>query len=82
MLFNLAIDSKLRDCGVVSLRVQDVAPNGYAIDRATVRRRKTGRPVTFEITEQTRQAIDAYLKTDRKRPVDFLFSGRRGVTTA
>ena len=78
MLFNLAIDSKLRGCDVVSLKVQDVAPNGYAIDRATVRQRKTGRPVKFEITEQTRQAIDAYLKTDRKRPVDFLFSGRRG----
>ncbi len=77
-LFNLAIDSKLRGCDVVSLKVRDVAPNGYAIDRATVRQRKTGRPVKFEITEQTRQAIDAYLETECKRPVDFLFSGRRG----
>ena len=43
-LFNLAIDSKLRGCDVVSLRVEDVAPHGYAVDRATVRQRKTGRP--------------------------------------
>ena len=41
-LFNLAIDSKLRDCDLVALRVDDVAPNGYAVDRATVRQSKTG----------------------------------------
>jgi hypothetical protein len=48
-LFNLAIDSKLRGCDVVALRVEDVAPNGCAVDRATVRQKKTGRPVKFEI---------------------------------
>jgi hypothetical protein len=42
-MFNLAIDSKLRGCDVVALKVDDIAPNGYAIDRATVRQRKTGR---------------------------------------
>ena len=77
-LFNLAIDSKLRGCDVVSLKVDDVAPHGYAIDRATVRQKKTGRPVKFEITEQTRQAIDAYLEASQKGPGDFLFTGRRG----
>ena len=71
-LFNLAIDSKLRGCDVVSLKVEDVAPRGYAIDRATVRQRKTGRPVKFEITEQTRQAVDDYLHSDEKRPGEFL----------
>ena len=60
-LFNLAIDSKLRGCDVVSLRLEDVAPHGYAIDRATVRQKKTGRPVKFELSEQTRQSIDDYL---------------------
>ena len=55
-MFNLAIDSKLRGCDVVALRVEDVAPAGYAVDRATVRQKKTGRPVRFELTEQTRQA--------------------------
>jgi hypothetical protein len=42
-LFNLAIDSKLRGCDVVALRVDDVAPSGYAMDRATIRQKKTGR---------------------------------------
>ena len=77
-LFNLAIDSKLRGCDVVSLKVADVAPHGYAIDRATVRQRKTGRPVKFEITEQTRQSVDAYLEAYRKEADEFLFAGRRG----
>jgi integrase len=76
-MFNLAIDSKLRGCDVVAIRVGDLAPNGYTIDRATVRQRKTGRPVRFELTEQTRQAIDDYLRGVRKKPTDFLFSGRR-----
>src|SRR3954468_22830839 len=66
-MFNLAIDSKLRGCDVVALKVEDVAPNGYSIDRATVRQKKTGRPVRFELTEQTRQAIDDYLKTANKK---------------
>src|SRR5687767_2714139 len=61
-MFNLAIDSKLRGCDVVSLKVEDVAPHGLATDRATVRQRKTGRSVRFELTEQTRQAIDDYIK--------------------
>jgi len=60
-LFDLAIDSKLRGCDVVALKVVEVAPHGYAVDRASVRQRKTGKPVRFEITEQTRQAIDDYL---------------------
>ena len=77
-LFNLAIDSKLRGCDVVAVRVEDVAPNGYTMDRATVRQKKTGRPVKFELTDQTRQAIDEYLKAARKKPGDFLFTGRRG----
>ena len=62
-LFNLAIDSKLRGCDVVAVRVDDVAPSGYAMDRATIRQRKTGRPVRFEMTDQTRLAIDEYLES-------------------
>ena len=67
-MFNLAIDSKLRGCDVVALKVEDVAPNGYSVDRATVRQKKTGRPVRFELTEQTRQAVDAYVRTAGKKP--------------
>jgi integrase len=76
-LFNLAIDSKLRGCDVVAVRVEDVAPNGYAIAGATVRQKKTGRPVRFELTDQTRQALDSYLKTASKKPGEFLFTSRR-----
>ena len=76
-LFNLAIDSKLRGCDVVAVKLDDVAPNGYTADRATVRQRKTGRPVRFELTEQTRQAIDDHIRTTNKKPGEFLFSGRR-----
>jgi integrase len=77
-LFNLAIDSKLRGCDVVAMRVNDVAPNGYTLDRATVRQKKTGRPVRFELTEQTRQAIDEYLRLNGRKPGEFLFAGRGG----
>lgn len=77
-LFNIAIDSKLRGCDVVALKVDEVAPSGYAADRASVRQKKTGRPVKFELTESTRQAIDDYLRTTGKKPSDRLFTGRRG----
>jgi integrase len=77
-MFNLAIDSKLRGCDVVAIRVEDVAAGGYTADRATVRQKKTGRPVRFELSEQTRQAVDDYLKIAGKRPGEFLFTGRRG----
>jgi integrase len=75
-LFNLAIDSKLRGCDVVAVKVEDVAPNGYTMDRAAVRQKKTGRPVKFELTDQTRQAIDDYLKATGKKPGEFLFTGQ------
>jgi integrase len=77
-MFNLAIDSKLRGCDVVALKVEDVAPSGYTLDRATVRQRKTGQPVRFEMTEQTRQSIDDYIRAAGKKPGEFLFIGRHG----
>src|SRR6516165_1734938 len=75
-LFNLAIDSKLRGCDLVGLRIADVAPHGYAVDRASVRQRKTGRPVRFEVTEQTRQAIDDHLSHRSETSSPYLFLGR------
>ena len=77
-MFNLAIDSKLRGCDVVALKVEDVAPGGYSVDRATVRQKKTGHPVRLELTEQTRQAVDDYLRVAGKKPGEFMFTGRRG----
>jgi integrase len=72
------IDSKLRGCDVVAIRVEDVAAGGYTADRATVWQKKTGRPVWFKLSDQTRQAIDDYLKEANKRPGEFLFAGHRG----
>jgi hypothetical protein len=78
-MFNVAIDSKLRGCDIVALRVEDIAPNGYTVDRATIRQRKTGQCVRFELTEQTRQAVDDYLRAASKKAGEFLFAGRRGL---
>jgi len=75
----------LRGCDVVAVRVDDVAPSGYALDRATVRQKKTGRPVRFELTDQTRLALDDYLRLTGRKPGQLLFAGRRdssrGLTT-
>jgi integrase len=76
-LFNVAIDSKLRGCDVVALKVDDVAPGGYTADRAIVRQKKTGKPVKFELTESTRQAVDDYLRVAVKKSGEYLFTGRR-----
>ena len=60
-LFNLAIDSKLRGCDLVGLRVHDVVHGSRVAARAIVMQRKTERPVQFEITEQTRDAVTAWI---------------------
>jgi len=75
-LFNLAIDSKLRGCDVVRLLAEEIAPNGVCVDRATIRQRKTGRPVRFEITEQTRQSVIAHLKDKHPDHSPYLFPSR------
>jgi integrase len=66
-MFNLAIDSKLRGCDLVSLRVDDISIAGRVKDRTTIIQRKTGRPVQFEITEPTRAALQAWMSI---RPTD------------
>ena len=85
-LFNFAIDSKLRGCDVVAVRVDDVAPSGYTMDRASILQNKTGNPVRFELTDHTRQAIDEYLRSTGRKSGQFLFAGRNddgssGLTT-
>ena len=62
-LFNLAIDSKLRGCDLVALGVDDIAACGHVRDRATIILRKTGRPVQFEMMEQTRVSLEEWLST-------------------
>lgn len=76
-LFNLAIDSKLRGCDIVAIRVADIAPHGYAADRAVIRQRKTKQPVKFELSEHTRSSIDDYLRLRNRSFQNFLFPGRR-----
>ena len=76
-MFNFAIDSKLRACDVVRIKMDDVAPHGRALNRVTIRQKKTGQPVTFELTDQSRQSIDEYIRVACKNPGDFLFASRK-----
>ena len=75
-LFDCGIDAKLRGCDLVKLRVSDVAPGGALRQRATVIQQKTGRPVPFEITEPTREALAAWLALRGAREDDWLFPSR------
>ena len=75
-MFNLAIDSKLRGCDLVSLRVRDVTHGNQVLSRAMVIQRKTQRPVQFELTEPTRTAVSALLEKDHLRGDQFLFPSR------
>ena len=72
-LFNLAIDSKLRSCDLLRLRVCDVAHNSLVGSRAVIIQKKTGRPVQFEITGQTREAVAAWIEQAGLRHDEFLF---------
>jgi len=75
-LFNLAIDSKLRGCDLVRLRVADISHGGEVLHRATVIQKKTGRPVQFELTEQTRQTVSAWLQKSPPDGGPYLFPSR------
>jgi integrase len=75
-LFDLAIDSKLRSCDLVGLRVRDVSHGDHIAARAIVMQRKTHRPVQFEITDQTRQALTRWVQRARLHSEDFLFPSR------
>src|SRR5438128_7793339 len=75
-LFDLAIDSKLRGCDLVRLEVDDVWAGGRVRDRATIIQKKTGRPVQFEITEQTRTSIQDWLPKVDARKTKYLFPSR------
>lgn len=75
-LFNLAIDSKLRACDLVKLKVRDIAHGEHVATRAIVMQQKTQRPVQFEITEQTRDALLVWIRAKQLRADDFIFSSR------
>ena len=75
-LFNLAIDSKLRACDLVKLRVNDVCHGERVVSRAIVMQQKTQRPVQFEITDQTKDSTSAWMTHAHLRAGDFLFPSR------
>lgn len=75
-LFNLALDSKLRGCDLVKLRVRDIASYEKVASRATVLQQKTQRPVQFEITELARESIEGWIKAGSLEESDYLFPSR------
>lgn len=75
-LFNLAIDSKLRGCDLVSLRVCDVTQGQRVASRAMVLQRKTQRSVQFELTEQTRESVGAWVAKAQLQLDQYLFPSR------
>src|SRR6266545_3877063 len=75
-LFNLAIDSKLRGCDLVGLRVHDVVQGTRVAPRAIVMQKNTQRPVQFEITAQTRDAVDAWITAPHLKLEQYLFPSR------
>lgn len=75
-LFNLAVDSKLRSCDLVKLRVRDVTHGERVAARSIVMQQKTQRPVQFEITEQTRDTLAAWIRGRALKQEDFLFPSR------
>jgi len=75
-LFNLGVDSKLRACDLFQLRVRDICHSDRVANRAIVMQQKTHRPVQFEITEPTREALTIWIKASALRSDDWLFAGR------
>jgi integrase len=75
-LFNLALDSKLRGCDLLKLKVRDISHGEHISPRAIVMQQKTGRPVQFEITEQTRNSVAEWLRLADLKSDSFLFPSR------
>lgn len=75
-LFNIAIDSKLRACDLVKLKVLDVSHSGKVQSRAMICQQKTGTPVQFEITEKARKSLMIWIQQENLSSSDFLFKSR------
>jgi integrase len=75
-LFDLAIDSKLRGCDLVRVRIGDLVSGGAIRERALVVQRKTGRPVQFEILEPARTTLVTWLEQRGGSVEDYAFPSR------
>ena len=75
-LFDMAVDSRLRACDLVRPKIDDVCSGSRVRERATAVQRKTGNPVRFEITEQTRKAVERLRPVLRTRGAAYSFPGR------
>ena len=75
-LFDLALDSKLRGCDLLRLRVSDLLSSGGVKRRVLIVQQKTGRPVQFEVTDQARLSIAAWVESKRLCSDDWLFPSR------
>lgn len=75
-LFNTAIDSKLRGCDLVRLKVRDVFAAGRVRERASITQRKTAQPVRFEITELTRQSLERWIANPEMLGAEYLWPSR------
>ena len=75
-LFDLAVDSKLRGCDLVQLRIGQLVVNAAARQRATIVQQKTGKPVQFELTQQTRDSLIGWLTHRGGGLQDFVFPSR------
>jgi len=75
-MFNLALDSKLRACDLVRLRLTDICHGAQISHRTTIMQKKAGQPVQFEITEQTRESLLKWIDQAGLKYDDFLFPSR------
>ena len=75
-LFNVAIDSKLRGCDLVRLRVKDLVSSERVRERVTVIQSKTGQPVQFELTENTRESVMTWVNSPEMMRIEFMFPSR------
>ena len=76
VLFNLAIDSNLRACDLIQLRVRDISKGRHVASQVTIMQFQTNRPVQFEIADETRESVAAWIAQEKLKPEHHLFPSR------
>ncbi len=75
-LFDLAIDSKLRGCDLVKMKIGDIVADEDIRTRAIVTQQKTNRPVQFELTSDVRVSLLSWLERRGGTTADYIFPSR------